>query len=68
MTLTRSLNPTIVEPTKSFYRNPLLVGSEVSGAELGRTDYGPIFHNYNTENKGVTTINVSKFRAKDQNH
>jgi hypothetical protein len=25
---------------------PLLVGSEVSGTELGRADYDPIPHNY----------------------
>ena len=52
--LTRSLNPTVVEPTKIKHNNYLLlVGSEVSGAGLGRADYGLIPHNCNWVNKGL---------------
>ena len=37
------------EKENIFY--PSLVGSEVSGAELGRTDYDPIPRNYKWVNK-----------------
>jgi hypothetical protein len=47
MTLTRLFNPTIVEHTKKNHSKytHLVVGSEESGSELGRTGYDPIPHN-----------------------
>ena len=53
MTLTKSFKPKnckkLLQKEKEKEKEkqyPLLVGSEVSGTELGRADYDPIPHNY----------------------
>ena len=48
---------------------PSLVGSEVSGAELGRADYDPIPRNYKWVNKrGYTNFLYQSPAFYDQNH
>ena len=53
MTITKSFKPKncikLLQKEKEKEKEkqyPLLVGSEVSGTELGRADYDPIPHNY----------------------
>ena len=51
MTLTKSFKPKnckklLQKEKENEKQYPLLVGSEVSGTELGRADYDPIPHNY----------------------
>ena len=63
VTLTRSLNPTVVEPTKIDKKkeknnNTHCNWFSVSGAELGRADYGPIPRNCNWVGKEVTPLLV----------
>ena len=57
------------EKEKENFFYPSLVGSEVSGAELGRADYDPIPRNYNWVNKrGYTNFLYQSPAFYDQNH